>query len=122
MEQPGNSLNVDRPGFLNTHAVPLPVEGIEHSLVTLPKLIGMGTCGLPHRRHLIPQVHLFDVDQSKQGGPGLMESRGTAPGHEARTGAFISYKPSSSACIGIVALADLLAVYAWGVMGSCHAY
>lgn len=39
----------------------------------------------PHRRQLIPQVHLFDVDQSKQGGPVLMESRGTAPGHEART-------------------------------------
>ena len=97
MEQPGNRLNVDRPGVLNTHAVPLPVEGIEHSLMTLPQLIGMGTCGPPHRRQLIPQVHLFDVDQSKQGGPVLMESRGTAPGHEARTVASIPDKPSSSA-------------------------
>ena len=39
---------------------------------------------------LLPQVHLFDVDQSKQGGPVLMESRGTAPGHEARAVAFIT--------------------------------
>ena len=42
------------------------------------------------------QVHLFDVDLSQQNGPVLKESRGTAPGREARAPAAHARSPAAT--------------------------